>query len=202
MCINVGSFKLLHLQQCSHHGSHTALCINFGSSCRAALRVKVHLRRERLGVAIQQAWILLQDLHQLSAVQGGRLGRARARRMESLMKVCAHLAVMPRLLHVLQPDGILMAACVLAMVCKQHRLCLHVPVSVCCVDIYFVSCRKCGNEALLLQSRHAKLLLSSLSHEFLFPICCTLHPACLPTTTVSQCLIALCCRHVTLTRRT
>ncbi|KAL0054843.1 hypothetical protein WJX82_003081 [Trebouxia sp. C0006] len=52
----------------------------------AALRVKVHLRRERLGVAIQQAWILLQDLHQLSAVQGGRLGRARARRMESLMK--------------------------------------------------------------------------------------------------------------------
>ncbi len=53
--------------------------------------MKVHLRRERLGVAIQQAWILLQDLHQLSAVQGGRLGRARARRMESLMKVCALL---------------------------------------------------------------------------------------------------------------
>ncbi len=82
------------------------MCINMGSICRAALRVKVHLRRERLGVAIQQAWILLQDLHQLSAVQGGRLGRARARRMESLMKVCAPLAVMPHLLHVLQLAGI------------------------------------------------------------------------------------------------
>lgn len=66
----------------------------------------MHLRRERLGVAIQQAWILLQDLHQLSAVQGGRLGRARARRMESLMRVCAPLTVMPHLLHVLQLDGI------------------------------------------------------------------------------------------------
>jgi hypothetical protein len=64
----IGSFKLLHLQQCSHDSIHTALCINIGSICRAALRVKVHLRRERLGVAIQQAWILLQDLHQLSAV--------------------------------------------------------------------------------------------------------------------------------------
>lgn len=47
----------------------------------------MHQRRERLGWAIQQAWVLLQDLHQLSAVQGGRLGRARARRMENLMKV-------------------------------------------------------------------------------------------------------------------
>ena len=76
------------------------------SICRAALRVKVHVRRGRVGVAIQQAWVLLQDLHQLSAVQGGRLGRARARRMESLMKVRAPLAVMPHLLRVLQPGGI------------------------------------------------------------------------------------------------
>ena len=45
------------------------------------------MRRERLGRTIQQAWVLLQDLHQLSAVQGGKNGRARARRMESLMKV-------------------------------------------------------------------------------------------------------------------
>lgn len=102
----IGSFHLLHLQQCSHHSSCTALCIHIMSICRAALRVKVHVRRGRVGVAIQQAWVLLQDLHQLSAVQGGRLGRARARRMESLMKVCAPLAVMPHLLHVLQPGGV------------------------------------------------------------------------------------------------
>ncbi|KAL3149099.1 hypothetical protein ABBQ32_001942 [Trebouxia sp. C0010 RCD-2024] len=52
----------------------------------AGLRAKVHMRRGQLGRTIQQTWVLLQDLHQLSAVQGGKIGRARARRMESLMK--------------------------------------------------------------------------------------------------------------------
>ena len=48
------------------------------------------MRKGQLGRTIQQTWVLLQDLHQLSAVQGGKIGRARARRMESLMKVrCA-----------------------------------------------------------------------------------------------------------------
>ena len=51
------------------------------------MRVKVHMRRGRLGQTIQQTWVLLQDLHQLSAVQGGKTGRARARRMELFMKV-------------------------------------------------------------------------------------------------------------------
>jgi len=103
---SLGPFGLLHFLQCRHQACYPASCTNMTSVCRAALRVKVHLRREWLGAAIQQAWILLQDLHQLSAVQGGRLGRARARRMESLMKVCALPAFMPHLLHVLQLDGI------------------------------------------------------------------------------------------------
>lgn len=65
-------------------------------ACRAALRVKVHLRRSQLGRTIQQSWVLLQDLHQLSAVQGGKNGRARARRMESLMKVRGEPAIVYR----------------------------------------------------------------------------------------------------------
>ena len=54
---------------------------------RAALRVKIRTRLGRLGSTIQQCWVLLQDLHQLSVVQGGHTGRARARRMEKLMRV-------------------------------------------------------------------------------------------------------------------
>lgn len=68
------------------------LCCSSSSSCmltrcRAALRVKIRTRLGRLGSTIQQCWVLLQDLHQLSVVQGGHSGRARARRMETLMRV-------------------------------------------------------------------------------------------------------------------
>ena len=71
----------------------------FWCDCRAALRVKVHLRKGQLGRTIQQTWVLLQDLHQLSAVQGGKNGRARARRMESLMKVGCALVTSHHILH-------------------------------------------------------------------------------------------------------
>ena len=55
--------------------------------------MKIRTRLGRLGSTIQQCWVLLQDLHQLSVVQGGHTGRARARRMETLMRVRLHSLV-------------------------------------------------------------------------------------------------------------
>lgn len=50
------------------------------------MRVKIRTRLGRLQSTIQVCWVVLQDLHQLSVVQGGHTGRGRARRMENLMR--------------------------------------------------------------------------------------------------------------------
>ena len=82
------------------------------------------MRKGQLGRTIQQTWVLLQDLHQLSAVQGGKNGRARARRMESLMKV--RLAANTESHHIL---GVFMGRTPHEGVCYAHSMkvqcCVH-----------------------------------------------------------------------------
>ena len=54
---------------------------------RAVLRAKLRNKRSRTSLALKEAWTLVKDLHQLGSLQAGTAGKARARQMESLMRV-------------------------------------------------------------------------------------------------------------------